>query len=168
MKLLPVALALLAVARTVPANGSEPARPPATVAEAASRQAAKQAEEAGATVPATTLATYRAAELATIQAGQADAALQAAVKSLRDYRAAFGTNPVGNNAEISKTLRGNNPRAARFAAEDASGASLSPKGEALDRWGNPLYFHPISATVMEVRSAGPDGKMWTADDLVAR
>ena len=159
------ALTLLAVA-LAPTARAEPARPPATAAEAASRQAAAPAAENGVTVSATALVTYRAAEPAAVQAGNAEAPLQVVAKLLRDYRAAYGANPVGNNVEIARALRGNNPRAMRFA--DDNSLPLSPRGEILDRWEHPLYFHPISATVMEVRSAGPDGKMWTADDLVAR
>ena len=143
-----------------------PGRLPVTAAEAAGLQAAARAAEAGATVPAAVVATYRAAEPATLQAGNGEAQLQTLVRLLRDYRATYGSNPVGNNAEIVRALRGNNPRGMRF-ADDAS-APVSKGGEVLDRWGHPLYFHPISATVLEVRSAGPDGKMWTPDDLVAR
>jgi hypothetical protein len=36
----------------------------------------------------------------------------------------------------------------------------------LDRWGTPYYFHPIARNVLGLRSAGPDGKLWTADDVV--
>lgn len=148
------------------AHADPPTRPPVTAAEAAGLQAAARAAEAGATVPAGAVATYRATEPTVLQAGNGEAQLQTLVQLLRDYRATYGSNPVGNNAEIVRALRGNNPRGMRF-ADDAS-TPLSKGGEVLDRWGHALYFHPISATVLEVRSAGPDGKMWTPDDQVAR
>ncbi|MBV9658944.1 MAG: hypothetical protein JO295_12615 [Verrucomicrobia bacterium] len=99
------------------------------------------------------------------QAGANDPALLAVRGSLRDYRAALGQNPVGTNAEITKALLGNNPRGAQFLGADAK---VNDQGELLDRWEHPYYFHQISGTDMEVRSAGPDGVMWTPDDLVAR
>jgi hypothetical protein len=38
----------------------------------------------------------------------------------------------------------------------------------IDRWGTPYFFHQISATSMEIHSAGPDRKMGTEDDIVHR
>jgi hypothetical protein len=35
----------------------------------------------------------------------------------------------------------------------------------LDRFGTPYFFHPISETRIDVRSAGPDRKLWTEDDV---
>jgi hypothetical protein len=32
----------------------------------------------------------------------------------------------------------------------------------------PRQMHQLSGTVMEIRSAGPDRRMWTADDLVVK
>jgi hypothetical protein len=39
-------------------------------------------------------------------------------------------------------------------------------GALVDRWGHRYHFHPLSAEEFEVRSAGPDGQLFTADDLV--
>lgn len=85
-------------------------------------------------------------------------------RTVRDYRAAFGSNPVGLNKEIVRTLLGDNPRAAKFL--DPATAKLNAQGELLDDWGHPYFFHALSGTVMEVRSAGPDGRVFTPDDLV--
>ncbi len=84
--------------------------------------------------------------------------------SLRDYRNAFGANPVGNNAEITSALLGENPRNLAF-VERAS-AKLNAQGEMIDRWGRPYFFHAITAKFIEVRSAGPDGVLYTPDDIV--
>ena len=40
------------------------------------------------------------------------------------------------------------------------------KGELCDRWGRPFFFHQLSGTKMEIRSAGPARQLWTDDDVV--
>lgn len=84
---------------------------------------------------------------------------------LRDYRAALGENPIGTNSEITKALLGANSRKARFVASEAR---LNSTHQLVDRWDHPYFFHQLSRQRMEIRSAGPDGKMWTADDRVGR
>ncbi len=81
-----------------------------------------------------------------------------------DYRAAFGSNPVGSNKEITRALLGDNERGTKFV--DPSTVTLNAKGEMLDAWGHPYFFHAMSGKLMEIRSAGPDGRIFTADDLV--
>lgn len=71
--------------------------------------------------------------------------------------------PGGLNEEIVAGLRGNNPRKLRL-IED-SHPKLSPSGELLDRYGTPYYLHPLSEKMIEIRSAGPDKKLWTDDDI---
>ena len=90
---------------------------------------------------------------------------------LRDYRATFGQNPTGTNREITRALLGNNPRGVRFNfSSGANGGAprLDDRGRLLDRWEHPYFFHQISGTTLEVRSAGPDGILWNEDDEVAR
>lgn len=82
--------------------------------------------------------------------------------ALRDFRSALGENPVGTNAEITKALTGDNLKQVKVPLPP--GNQLNENGELLDRWGTPYFFHQLSGTEMEVRSAGPDRKMWTADD----
>lgn len=84
----------------------------------------------------------------------------------RDYRTLMGENPVGTNAEIMRALMGDNPRQATLGPPE--GQSLNDQGELVDRWGTPLFFHQLSKTVMEIRSAGPDKIMGTDDDIVLR
>jgi hypothetical protein len=72
---------------------------------------------------------------------------------------------VGSNAEITRALAGKNPRAVRYLP---ASAHVNKDGELTDRWNQPLMFHQISGTIMEIRSAGPDHVMWTADDEVSR
>jgi len=85
----------------------------------------------------------------------------------RQYSSRFGGNPVGTNPEITASLNGANPGRAVF-IKAADGLRISGAGELVDNWGTPFFFHQISRTEMEIRSAGPDRRMWTGDDLVVR
>lgn len=86
---------------------------------------------------------------------------------ISDYGSMFGGNPVGENSEITSQLSGNNPKHANFIRPDA-GMQINDKGELVDPWGTPYFFHQLSGHEMEIRSAGPDKVMWTADDLVVK
>lgn len=85
---------------------------------------------------------------------------------LRDYRTRMGQNPVGSNAEIMQALMGRNPANARLGPP--GGQTLNEQGELVDQWGTPYFFHQNSKDSMEIRSAGPDRKMWTTDDLIGK
>jgi len=69
--------------------------------------------------------------------------------------------------EITAALNGGNPKQTQFTREDY-GMSMNARGELIDPWGTPYFFHQLSGTEMEIRSAGPDRIMWTADDLVIK
>lgn len=73
-------------------------------------------------------------------------------------------NPVGNNAEITAVLAGQNKL--RLALIPPDHPAINRAGELCDRWGTPFFFHAESATRMDLRSAGPDRKLWTDDDVV--
>jgi len=85
----------------------------------------------------------------------------------RQYNQRFGGNPVGSNREITATLGGQNPQQAIFINPD-DGARVNGRGELVDNWNTPYFFHQLSRTEMEIRSAGPDRRMWTSDDLVLK
>jgi hypothetical protein len=85
---------------------------------------------------------------------------------IRDYRTLTGGNPVGTNAEIMAALMGQNPKQAKLGPPE--GAKLNEKGELIDRWGTPYFFHQLARDHMEIRSAGPDRVLWTVDDPVVR
>jgi len=81
------------------------------------------------------------------------------------YRSAtHGLDPVGENAEITAVLRGKNRLG--FAFIPAGCPAVNTRGELCDRWGSPYFFHALAGDKMEVRSAGPDRVLWTADDAV--
>lgn len=87
--------------------------------------------------------------------------------AIHNYGSRFGGNPIGTNPEITKALNGDNPKQVTFITED-SGLRINARGELVDYWGTPFFFHQLSGTEMEIRSAGPDRVMWTADDLVTK
>ncbi len=85
---------------------------------------------------------------------------------LENFRTNFphDGNPVGDNVEITAALTGQNKL--HYAAIPPNHPAINPAGELCDRWGTPFFFHAESGTKMGIRSAGPDKKMWTADDVV--
>ena len=87
-------------------------------------------------------------------------------RTVRQYNQMFGGNPIGTNPEITRALNGDNPRHVRFLQPD--GNHVNEKGELVDPWGTPYFFHQLSASEMEIRSAGPDKVMYTGDDLVTK
>lgn len=71
-------------------------------------------------------------------------------------------NPVGENADITAALAGNN--ALGFVLVPRNHPAINAAGELCDRWGTPFRFHQVSGQVMEIRSAGPDRTFATGDD----
>jgi hypothetical protein len=84
----------------------------------------------------------------------------------RNYRTRMGENPVGSNAEIMKKVMGDNPVGAHLGPPE--GQQINAEGELVDHWGTPYFFHQLAADKMEIRSAGPDHKMWTSDDVITK
>src|SRR4029077_10878014 len=88
-------------------------------------------------------------------------------RAVINYGSTFSGNPVGTNPEIAAALNGENPKQIKF-IDPENGLRINDQNELVDSWGTPFFFHQLSATDMEVRSAGPDTIMWTADDLVIK
>jgi hypothetical protein len=86
-------------------------------------------------------------------------------RAIRQYGGLFGGNPVGDNADFTRQLSGQNPKHINFITTEA-GIQVNGNGELVDPWGTPYFFHQLSGSDTEVRSAGPDKVMWTADDIV--
>jgi hypothetical protein len=86
--------------------------------------------------------------------------------NIRHYSQRFGGNPVGSNAEIVREMTGGNLKGATYLPTELK--RLNDNGELIDAWGTPYFFHQNAANYMEVRSAGPDKKLWTTDDVTAR
>ena len=71
--------------------------------------------------------------------------------------------PLGANEEIAAALRGKNRVRLRALPDDSR--AFNAQSQIVDRWASPLYFHAESRDRIDIRSAGPDRVMWTADDL---
>ena len=83
----------------------------------------------------------------------------------QQYRSALhSSNPVGENIDITAALTGRNKVGFAFIPPD--NPAINSHGELCDRWGMPFFFHQVSGYQMEIRSAGPDRMLWTADDEV--
>ena len=72
--------------------------------------------------------------------------------------------PLGSNEKISAALRGETR--AKLALLPRDHPAFDKSGRLVDRWGTPLFFHAQSAKEIEIRSAGPDREMGTADDIL--
>jgi len=72
--------------------------------------------------------------------------------------------PIGGNADLAAALRGENANREVFLP--AGHAIFSKDGLIQDRWGTPVIVHPEGWRQIELRSAGPDKKPYTEDDLV--
>ena len=80
------------------------------------------------------------------------------------YQGEFRELPVGNNAEITAALAGDNSRA--YAILPPGHRAINTDGELTDRWGTPYFFHQLAGDLMEIRSSGPDRRRYTRDDAV--
>ncbi len=150
-----VALALQRSARR-PATESAPDRPPAAEAEVHA-----PAEKDSLRPEDRFLARLNAPDL-TVEDD-----LRLVASAFRAYRLFVkdpAGNPAGTHREIIRALQGRNR--ARLALLPASHPALNADGELCDRWGTPFFFHALSSERMEIRSAGPDRRMWTDDDVV--
>jgi hypothetical protein len=92
------------------------------------------------------------------------------LRQINDLLAAFRSNfprdgnPAGSNPEITAALAGKNKLQLALLPPDHP--AINRDGELCDRWGTPFFLHPESGTRMDLRSAGPDRKFWTEDDVV--
>ena len=83
---------------------------------------------------------------------------------LSSYGRNHGGHPTGENEEITAALLGKNDK--RVAYLQRGGSYLDQAGRLIDRWGHPYVFHSLTANWTELRSAGPDGELFTTDDVV--
>lgn len=89
--------------------------------------------------------------------------LQALAQVLYAYRQAFKENPIGQNEDVTGALLGANDKRIIFLTKESAPIK---EGKLVDRWGSPYWFHPLSGHKMELRSAGPDQDLFTADDVL--
>jgi hypothetical protein len=73
--------------------------------------------------------------------------------------------PIGNDSDLVRVLTGHNPMHLVILPSDHP--AVRADGRLCDRWGTPIWVHPRGNNAFEIRSAGPDLRMFTSDDLVA-
>lgn len=120
----------------------------------------------GASANPLTMGSPLAAEL-NVPNGDAERDVQALHGMIRQYlRILHGKQgpPIGDDMDLAHALTGHNPMKAVLIPP--GNQALSPDGHLRDRWGTPYFIHPIGYGAYEVRSAGPDRKMFTSDDVV--
>lgn len=71
--------------------------------------------------------------------------------------------PLSANEDWADLFRGKNAAHEEFLP--GQHVALNDKGQLIDRWTTPLFFHALGGGRYEIRSAGPDKTMWTADDI---
>jgi hypothetical protein len=73
---------------------------------------------------------------------------------------------MGANEEFAAALLGRN--SAKEVLLALPHPCFNEQGQLIDRWATPLFFHVRDVSRIDIRSAGPDQKMWTPDDLHRR
>jgi hypothetical protein len=71
--------------------------------------------------------------------------------------------PMSANEDWAAAFRGKNPAHERFLPDNH--VALNTESQVVDRWQTPLFFHALGGHRFELRSAGPDKKLWTEDDI---
>lgn len=71
--------------------------------------------------------------------------------------------PLSANEDWADFFRGRNSAQEKFLPDQH--VALNTHGQLVDRWGTPLFFHALGGGRYELRSAGPDKRLWTADDI---
>ncbi|MDZ4288314.1 MAG: hypothetical protein U0984_10160 [Prosthecobacter sp.] len=87
---------------------------------------------------------------------------------IRQYLSALQRRPgppIGDDADLVRALSGRNPL--KLTVIPGNHPAINAEGRLLDRWGTPYLIHARSSQSYEVRSAGPDKRLFTADDFVA-
>jgi hypothetical protein len=72
--------------------------------------------------------------------------------------------PIGNDSDLARAFTGHNPM--KLVVLPTPHPALSPDGRLVDRWGTSYFIHPRGNLAFEIRSAGPDRKLFTNDDLI--
>jgi hypothetical protein len=80
-----------------------------------------------------------------------------------DYSSVFKRVPLGMHTEIVAALKGDNPRSISYIPDGHP--AVNARGEIEDRWDRAYFFHVISRNAVEIISAGPDGELFTGDDI---
>ena len=86
---------------------------------------------------------------------------------LKDFTMAMRRSagrPLATNQEYTAAFLGGNPLGIVFL--DTRNPAISAQGELLDPWQKPYFFHALAKDSFEVISGGPDGRLFSNDDIV--
>jgi hypothetical protein len=72
--------------------------------------------------------------------------------------------PIGDDIDLARALTGKNPL--HLALLPADHPAITADGHLRDRWGSPYFIHAKGRDAFEIRSAGPDRKLFTGDDII--
>ena len=105
-------------------------------------------------------------ELLTLEGdGAADiSALADLTRTYLEQPSASERDPIGFNEDLARALT---KKDVLGEAAIPDGHPVLRNGQLIDRWGSPWHVHPLASDLIQLRSAGPDRKLFTADDLVA-
>jgi hypothetical protein len=106
-------------------------------------------------------------ELLTLE-GDGEADISALADLTRTYLEQPFTNErdsLGFNDDLARVLT---DREVLGEAAIPAGHPALRDGQLIDRWGTPWFVHPLSSDLIQLRSAGPDCRLFTGDDLVSR
>jgi hypothetical protein len=157
--LLPAAALLLWLLRSTPL----PPAPPAPTLTAPAPPASPPLRHRRVATPESPLLAHE--ELLTLEGTAANdlSALADLTKTYLERPADPARPPLGFNEDLARALTD----------QDALGDSAIPRnhpilrdGQLIDRWGTPWQVQPLASDVIQLRSAGPDRKLYTPDDLV--
>ena len=80
------------------------------------------------------------------------------------YRQACGGMPGGHNEIIVSSILGSNEKNVQLLPGNSPAIQ---RGELVDEWGTPYWFHGMTDRDVEIRSAGPDRDLFTSDDITS-
>lgn len=89
--------------------------------------------------------------------------MYAILSTLRDYYDEIPDLPE-DPSHLASVLTGKNVRGMNFLRR--YDIKMDAQGQFLDLWRHPYVFAYLSLTTVEIRSAGPNGKLYDDDDIV--
>lgn len=88
--------------------------------------------------------------------------IQRLLMSVRTLVKTLDPGRMAVNEDVVDVLLGKNNYKTIFLPQDHP--AINDAGQLIDRWDTPLFFHLEAADRLDVRSAGPDKRLFTSDD----
>jgi hypothetical protein len=170
-KLIPVAAfitLLLITAAVFRLRSPQPLPPlnPETTTPALRSEGSETRELGSAALPIADVAAYAELHSRHTTAQQDVRIVETLLKNYQQSVQEKGPNPpLAVNEEITRALTGRNSLELAFIS--SMHPAINARGLLCDRWGTPYHFHPVAQDRIDVRSAGPDETLFTADDVTS-